>query len=422
MDPAVPAGQFLVGPQAINVVRVPVEAAGGRIESLRVDNVQYRPGTDVVVRYTAKVSWNGKPARRDTLAAVSTLHGASRGTVPVSATMADGTKLEVGVWRWPFDPVLVGLAEAVTPTTAAELIGATGSAPCRIDVLTYRPTDRVVVRVTSGDLTRYIKVVAPATALPIAERHDQLRRVGVPAPEVVHVDETGGLIVMEELAGTTWRELIKGVDGRWPDAAELDQLADAFSRAEMDGEPAPCSLIDGALHARMLGVVMPRLSDRFGEVAATFESANRESGAPVTVHGDLHEAQLVVCDGTVVGVLDVDDAGPGLAIDDRANVIARLRFRAITNAAIAPKVAAAADSIRHDSRDRFDLEQLDLYTAAALVGLATGPFRVQSADWRAETERLLDAVAGLFNPDEKTLSSTSSPSHDSMPMMAPTNI
>ena len=171
-DRALPAARHLVGPDASDVLRVPVEAVGGRLMSARAVQVQYRPGSDVVVRYSAQVSWDGAAPRRETLAASSTVHGLHAGTIPVSAVTASGP-IEVGVWRWPFDPVVVGLAHVVAPESVAELLasvhGPLDPRSVRLDVVAYRPTDRAVIRVDveGRGTVAYLKVVDPTSALTV---------------------------------------------------------------------------------------------------------------------------------------------------------------------------------------------------------------------------------------------------------------
>ena len=392
VDRALPAVQHLVGERSIDVLRPPVEAAGGVIESVRPVHVQYRPGSDVVVRYSAEISWGGRPAKRDTLVAASAIDGPLPGTVTVTADTSDGP-LDIGVWRWPFDPVLTGLGTAVTPVGVADLLDV-DHRDIHLDVVSYRPTERAVVRVTShaGDALSYLKVVAPGGTASIAARHDALVAAGVPAPRVTASDDLMGVLVLEPLVGPTLRELIKSGDDGWVDPEEFDRLADRFGRARLHGAPLPSRLTDGALHARMLGTVVPKLRGRLDELIARFDDAGVPA-ADSTIHGDLHEAQLVVRDATIVGVLDIDDAGPGAAIDDRANLIARLLFRSALDMTGRPELAEYADRIRSMSLARFDPAQLDLHTSAALVGLATGPFRVQGHNWRAEVTTLIERAS-----------------------------
>ena len=392
VDRALPAVQHLVGDGSLDVLRPPVEAAGGVIESVRPVHVQYRPGSDVVVRYSAEISWGGLPATRDTLVAASAVDGPFPGTVTVTAETPDGP-LDIGVWRWPFDPVLTGLGTAVTPVGAATVLDV-DHRTIQLDVVAYRPTERAVVRVTSdaGDVINYLKVVAPSETRSITARHEAFVSAGVPAPRVHASDDTLGVLVLEPLIGPTLRELIKSGEDGWVETTEFDRLADRFERVRLDGPALPSRLADGTLHARMLRTVVPKLRGQLDALIARFDDA-MVPAADSTIHGDLHEAQLVVRDAKIVGVLDIDDAGAGAAIDDRANLIARLLFRSTLDTRGRPQLARYADRIRSASLARFDPAQLDVHTSAALVGLATGPFRVQGPTWRADVAALIERAS-----------------------------
>lgn len=399
VDPALPAAEHLVGPAAIDVLRLPVEAAGGHLVDVRPVHVQFRPGSDVVVRYSARVSWVAQPPVRETLVASSTVHGVHPGTVLVTADTSDGP-IDIGVWRWPFDPVLAGLDGVVSARSVGELLGLDPHL-VDIDVVAYRPTERAVVKVSSatgagGEPTvqAFIKVVAPSVVAGIAERHRILLAAGVPAPSVTLMDEQRGLLVLEPLRGPTLRDLIKGRPGTWPNCEEFDRLAAGFAAVELVAPPVRSKLADGAMHARMLAEVLPSQQLVLTELAERFEAAVVPD-ADVIVHGDLHEAQLTVADGRIVGVLDIDDVGPGAAVDDRANLIARFLYRVENNEPGASAIAEYADTIRSASLRHFDRDDLDLHTAACLVGLATGPFRLQSSGWRQTVTQLVDRAHRL---------------------------
>jgi len=392
-DPALPAVQHLVGNGAIDVLRLPIEATGGAIESMHPVQVQYRPGSDVVVRYSAQVSWQGQPAVRETLVASSTIYGAHPGALLVSADAASGP-IEVGVWRWPFDPVLVGLGDVVTSKSAARVLGIE-PAGLSIDIVAYRPTDRVVVRVSRhGDPVAYVKVVPPARAGEVARRHEALISAGVPAARVDSFDGERGLIGLEVLRGPTLRELIKSDSSGWPCGSEFLRLGEALAGARIDGAGPASHLTDGVLHANMLAAVLPDAAPVLDELANRF-GAFDVPPTDGTVHGDLHEGQVIVEDGRIVGVLDVDDVGPGSSVDDLANVIARIRFRAATTHDGNDRLVEYAASLRDVGRERHDVADLDVHTAAALVGLATGPFRIQSDGWRTTVAELLALAADL---------------------------
>lgn len=398
-DEVLPAAVHLTGVGATDVLRAAVEAGGGNLRSASVAHVRYRPSADVVVRYSASVAWSGGPVVSETLLAATTVDGAPTGTLPLVAGDTDDP-LEVGVWRWPFDPVLVGLTDAVTASTVATWLTGVVEGPLQLEVVAYRPTERAVVRVDAANGTQvYLKVVAPTVAERVVETHRRLLDAGVPVPDVVAVAPERGLVAMSALAGDTLRVRIKEDRPPFPPAEEYLALARALGSVELPGvEPVRGKLADALAHASMLATVMPdqrgrldRLTDR---LASGVDRSRARAG--VTIHGDLYESQLVV-DGTrIVGVLDIDDTGPGDPIDDLANVLAHLRYRAVTTPRLRTRLDGYADALRREFGRHVDVHELDLVTGAALVGLATGPFRVQQRHWQHEVRRVLHRAEQLL--------------------------
>ena len=107
----------------------------------------------------------------------------------------------------------------------------------------------------------------------------------------------------------------------------------------------------------------------------------------MTIHGDLHEAQVVVEGGQVAGMLDVDGAGSGRRVHDLATMLGHL----VALGDAVPRRRPAIDRWRGRLEPAFeravDPVELRRTTAAALVGLATGPFRVQAPAWRGQVRR-----------------------------------
>ncbi len=412
-DHELPAASHLTGPGAIDALRVPVEAAGGVIESCRVRQVQYRPGSDLVVQFSATVSWNGAAPVRETLLASTTINGPLAGTVAVEASTSKGP-LSVGLWRWPFDPALPGLRTAVTSKMlASELRDLVGTEPMTLEVVAYRPTERVVVKVTTSRHQLFVKVLPLGRAEVLGERHRQLRAAGLPVPSILGLVPESGLLVMDAVAGPTLKEMIKTDAGGWPDATEYHRLTAALGDAIMPEAPIVRRRTDdAALHARMLADVFPAREGQLGELAEFF--ADDHTAHPTSViHGDLHESQLVIDQGKITGVLDIDDCGLGAPVDDAATVIAFLRYRALTTPTVRERLNEYADELRRSWLPTFGPSVLDHATAATLVGLATGPYRVQQADWQATSGAVLDTCATLLDNagHERTLSMPSSRAH-----------
>lgn len=389
-DPLLPAAAHLTGEDAADVLRPVLAAAGGELVACRASHVQYRPESDLVVRYRCEVRRGDRAdSTTETLLAATTAAGPYAGTVPIEATTPDGSTLSVGVWRWPFDPILVDLATMVTPHLAAEQLGDLVGPHPELEVVAYRPTERAVVRVRDEGREVYVKVVPAASTAALTRRHDALSDAGLPVPRVLAAGD--GWVAMEALVGTTLRDRLKQGCDRLPAPDRYRELLDALAGIDLPDAAAVRSRVDDAPHhAAMLRTVLPDARDCLDRIVERLATGSAERRLSGTVHGDLHEAQLVVDDGTVTGLLDIDDVGPGDPLDDVGTLLAHMRFRAATSGD--RRIDAYAEQVRASVAAGHDPSEVDRHVAAVLVGLATGPFRIQQPDWDGTTRRVLDLV------------------------------
>ena len=391
-DELLPALTVLLGAGAREVVGAAVHAAGGELATLRRREVLYRPGRRASVRYDATVRWAGGPAVPETLVAIADVDGPPAGTLVVSAG-----DLAVGLLRYPEDPVLPGLRSAVSAAAVAARLGVPEEG-VTLDVRTYRPGRRAVVRVRVGErgrggagFERYLKVV------PLDELASLTGRLAaldghVPVPRVVATWPEAGTIVLAALAGRTIREVLLAGD-----RAAVDALPDGGAIVDLlDRLPAPptgptVSVSSGPLgraagHAGLLAAVMPDERERLETLVGRI-GGPPSAGPVVAIHGDLHEAQLLVDGSRVVGILDVDGAGPGRRVHDLATLLGHL----VALGDAVPRRRVAIDRWRGRLEPAFertvDPVELRRTTAAALVGLSTGPFRVQAPAWRRQVRR-----------------------------------
>ncbi len=399
-DDELPAAAHLAGPDAEPVLRTALDAVGGRLDTARAVHIQYRPGSDVVVRFDATVSWHGAPPSRETLMASTSRQGAPAGTLPVLATV-DDRELGVGVWRWPFDPVMPALEHMATPDRAAARLDGVVEGPLELTVVAYRPMERAVIRVCDRTgVVVYVKVLPPSQVGPLVKRHERLLAAGLPVPPILAADEHEGWMAMAELSGETLRHHIKLERPPWPAPSAYGDLLERLRSVKLDGPRRTTRTSDALGHAAMIAVVAPDLAGRIDDVAhALTPAAARSELRSATVHGDLHEAQLIVDGHQIVGLLDIDDAGVGDPLDDYATVLAHLRFRETTadTARGRSQLARYADLLDRDFADDVaalgvDPTELRTVTAGVLVGLATGPYRIQHPEWRRDMERLLCCV------------------------------
>lgn len=361
---------------------------GGRVERLDPTGVTLQPDGAATVRYAATVAWaDGRQTRESLVATTGSRIPDGATIVP---TTADGHRIRVGVWRWPHDPALPALAWASSGSAVGATLQRLGLAtgPVRLRLRSYRPGRRAVVQAESSAGPFFLKVVRPAVLGRLAERHRVLAGAVLVPPVLAATDD--GVLVLPGLPGEPMRPLLAG-DGRGlPSPAELERLLDAFPAAAADLRPAGSRPPGDAVarvpdHAAVLGAVAGELSPRLDALCAALAAADPGDHPAVPVHGDFYESQLLVEHGAVVGLLDVDTVGRGHRIDDWATLLGHV----VLLEHILPEPATAARyrrAVEDHALGRWPAAQLRPRVAAVLVGLATGPFRVQQTDWPALTE------------------------------------
>jgi hypothetical protein len=136
--------------------------------------------------------------------------------------------------------------------------------------------------------------------------------------------------------------------------------------------------------------VLPDEAARVRELADRVEQ--RTTGAPADQpsHGDFYETQLLLDGARISGLLDVDTAGPGRRADDLACLLAHVGVLAQLEPAHRASSHALGAHWLRAFEARVDPGELRARVAGVVVSLATGPHRVQLADWPAVTRERLD--------------------------------
>jgi hypothetical protein len=235
-----------------------------------------------------------------------------------------------------------------------------------------------------GPLGRlFLKVVPTDQAQVLHDRHRLLTGAGVPAPRSLGWTDDG-LVVLEALGGRTLRSALRaGHVGT--DPAALTRMLDRLP-AELLAAPRRTSWLERTpYYARSVGNVVPELASWSTDLSSAIV-AEGNIGPTVSVHGDFYEAQVHVDrSGAIVGLLDVDAAGPGDRIDDLACLVGHLSVLA----QVLPRHVDAIDGLAEHCLSTFDRqvdpEQLRLRIASVVLSLATGPHRVQDAGWQQAT-------------------------------------
>lgn len=303
-------------------------AAGWELVSWELGPVHHRPGAGVTGVFSIGVRWAGtgrSPSRRVD-AVPSPTHACITSCsvphpAPGLAVLHRRTADSLSVWLHPADPLLPGLAAALDPARMTPFAFGPGRAPgaTELALRSYRPLRRAVVLARNGEERRYLKVLRRQAAKPLVERHRMLRAAGVPAPVVAGEPEQD-VVAMHPAPGTPLADLLMH-DG----AADLD--AGALVRV-LTSLPAEVLTLPArppwSARIRDYGegavVALPGEAARIRRLAGDIDAMVRSSdGGPlVPTHGDFYEGNLLITDGTVTGLLDVDALGPGHLVDDLA--------------------------------------------------------------------------------------------------------
>lgn len=389
-----PGAEVLTGPGARGVLAAALEADGARLHGWAVRSVHQRGTSSVAVVYEVDLSDRGGQRRERLYVGHVTTRPVPPGAISLAVAGA-----RIHVWRFPHDPYLPGLPAAVTPGRTARLLqrlGLDDEPDPAIRTRSYRPTRRAVVelRAAAGrPPVAYVKLLGGRDRRQVRRRtrrlvtvHERLGRT-LPVPAVLEHDTDQGRAVLAALPGTSLRHVLR-TGGDLPDPAELrDLLARLHELADLPDGADPDAYADVARHVDRLRRALPERREDLEHAATAAASVGGPRG---TVHGDLHDGQLLVTGGTVTGVLDVDGAGTGFIAHDLGRLLAHTEASALAVPDAADRITAYVADLEEALADLVPRGDLVAAAAGAWIGLATGPLRVASASWRSETGARID--------------------------------
>jgi hypothetical protein len=345
------------------------EMTGTPVESVTPIQVSWRPGQSVLVRYRVRASTGPLAGEKQVVAIV--------GDIPKGAIEVEGPTGRAGTWVVPDDPMLPGLRSALHVATVTRLLRSLGSFDDvgRVRLRSYRPGRRGVVEVSAGINTVYLKVVRLSEVEALHQKHRYLAE-RMPVPDSLGFSRDLGVVVMQALPGTDLRRILRAGSGSYPEATSIAALLEAIPeppehiQRQSLSNPLP-RLVD------FLHRVVPDLSGTLEALGAALETGGSRL---VPVHGDFHEAQILMIDSAPAGVIDVDSYGWGDPAQDPATMLGHLNMLAQSVPDPGPVLQLARDLNAIWDR-RVDPVELRKRTATVILGLATGPFRVQKPDW-----------------------------------------
>jgi hypothetical protein len=372
-DPELPEVGHLLGQPIPAAIEALVGGTGGEVVSCVVEGVTWWPGRSITVRYQTQIAGGERPG--------GAVLVATAGRIPEGATVAEGEGLRVGGWRFPDDPALPGLPSALDASRVSDLLVDLGSEPhpVRTRLRAYRPARRAVVEAKAGTRDIYLKVIRPARVEALHQAHRALTGV-IPTPASLGLDPDLGIVALQAMPGVTLRQALESPNAVLPSPTRIASLTDLPRPVTQKVTP---SAMDRAPEmSNLLGAITPELRMRLEDIITRI--GDDEAPADHPVHGDFYESQLMVTDGEIVGILDVDTYGWGRRGDDAATMLGHLSVWA--------QLSRQPDRVNRFAGDLLaawdrvlDPVDLRIRTAAVVLSLCPGPFRVQSAMWPSET-------------------------------------
>ncbi|QBI18682.1 aminoglycoside phosphotransferase family protein [Egibacter rhizosphaerae] len=392
-----------------------VEAGGGAVRAARPTEVRYEPSRRTVVRFRCEVDWSGRDASGNASGSGGRRvesYALAHGELPARAARVVGPEgVTLAAWAYPGDPCLPGLPSVCAPEGAAALIRGLSrdhvhsGRVARVVPRVYRPTSRAVLEVIGGGRSLFLKVVPPDQAERLARLHRALER-DLPVPGVLGAAPDRGVLALGALPGRTLgTALVDGASVPAPGTVlrPLRGLAGTSTDPAVGAAEPPG--VHAARHARLLAAVVPSVGRLARQVAA---AADVPWCPDRIVHGDFHDAQVLVSGERVTGLLDLDRVRPGDAIDDLVSLLAHLRVLAWANPRATTNVAAYAARVHELATRRVSAEEVAGRVAGALLGLAGWPFRAQHEAWPVRVRELVRLAAAAAAGHERALIGTSS--------------
>ncbi|MBE1523505.1 phosphotransferase [Nesterenkonia lutea] len=402
---------FMESYDAHSPVAEAIQHTGVYATSVHLESLQHRPGAGVTGIYRVAT---GRPvlprgglagSYAETSDHVDELY-VGMTTEPVSAD-ADGVVQShspygrLSIWQHPLDPALPGLRIASDPGSVRSVWGE-GRDLLSLETISYRPLRRAVIAAQFDDGTRlFLKVLRARRADQLHTRHRLLLDAGVPTAVPVR-EPVSDVVALREGPGESLAEYFLA-DGA---AATLpEQFIDLLERlpTKVMALPSREAWTDRlSAYATAAASALPGETTRIRALAAHISAAlpQTDRGPVVPTHGDFYEANLLMHQGQVSALLDVDSLGPGHRVDDLACFLGHMAVLPAVDSRYV-HVPAAFRRFATGFAATVDPRALRVRTASVALSLVAGARDTRSPAWHGNAEHRLacaEAVVGLRAP------------------------
>lgn len=392
--------------------------------------LQHRPGAGISALYRTPAGTGFAQLGLST----ETIHVPGAVSVQVSDAAAlphaaagaveDPVPVTVTGWIHPHDPMLPALATAVDQERVAALWGH-GEILQSLRTIAYRPLRRAVIRatfVTPGPLrierTVFLKVGREHASTALLTRHRLMEGSSLPVPRVVEPEIPGrsagigsagipGIVALEAAPGDGLAAAIRAAaqpSGVQKTGAQQIRpqdfvaLLDALPSAAMDLAPRRAWTDGLGRYRQAAALALPghagRIETLVGRIERHLESSDR--GPRVPTHGDFYEANILMLNGRISALLDLDSLGPGHRVDDLACFLGHLAILPSIGEKNLPAVAALEEFGAVFERT---VDPLALWARAGAVALTlVAGARTAGVDtWVPAAEARLGAAEALVD-------------------------
>jgi aminoglycoside phosphotransferase (APT) family kinase protein len=406
-DPELPGLAVLLDPEAFVDVLIDVYPEMGSRDAT-ITYLRYKPRTSCLCAYristaAGTVDVYAKAFRSGPHQKLRHWITGPASPAPVRQHRRASLRWGLGISRFPDDRRLEALTDLHDARRRARILASALAdhqawPGAELATLRYKPERRYVARLSDGQ--------RPVAALKLygdgflhARARARLFRSVESLTIVPCVAESArhGILMFEWVPGSSLQELLQ--QGSGIDAAETAGLALAELHGQDVGEilaePAGASGRAVRAAAGSIAATCPRLALRARALADTVSSALDESAhSLVPSHGDFYAEQVIPTAGGAA-ILDLDRACLAHPAADLGTFAGHLTRAALRRGSPPAHLEAAVDALLEGYARRRPVPasaQVSAYTAAALLRLATEPFRRHEEDWMPLTEALLVRV------------------------------